>query len=130
MTYLMRVNVRPNADKLDPHELEQINNEFDTYAGEVRIHGEPVGWDEIDEVELVVAPTVGGLSSWLLGALVNTDDRYHLGIYLGRDEAVLANISENQARYALQAIAYYAPNAIRFVGPEGFVPTVDQFEQF
>lgn len=127
MTYLMRVNVRPDANQLNPNELEQINHEFDTYAGEVRIHGEPVGWDEIDEVELVTAPTVGGPSSWLLSAFVKTDDRYHLGIYLGRDEAVLANISEQQARYALQAIAYYAPNAIRFTGPEGFVPTVDQF---
>ena len=127
MPYLMRINVRPDADKLEPQELEQILNEFDTYAGEVRIHGQPVSWSEIDEVELVDAPTVGGLSSWLLSAFVNTEDRYHIGIYLGRDEAVLANVSERQARYVLQALAYYAPNPIRFKGPEGFVPTVDQF---
>lgn len=125
MAYLMRVNVRPDPDKLTSRERHQLEREFDTYAGEVRIHGEPVGWDEIEEVELVEAPTMGGLSSALLGWFINTKDRYHLGIYLNRDEAVLANISETQARYVLHAIAYYAPNLIFYKGPDGFVPLTE-----
>jgi hypothetical protein len=125
MSYLMRVNVRPDPDSLTVHERSRLQSLFDTYAAEVRIHGEPVGWNEITEVELVKAPTVGGLSSWLLGLFVNTTDRYHLGVYLGRDEAVLANITEEQARYALHAIAYYAPKPVRYRGPDGFVPLTE-----
>lgn len=125
MSYLMRINVRPDETKLPERERRQMTREFDTYAGEVRIHGQVVGWDEITEVELVTAPTTGGFSAAILGFFVNTTDRFHLGIYLGRDEAVLANITEKQALYALQAIAYYAPQPVRFVGPDGLVPLVD-----
>ena len=122
MPYLMRMNVRPNADTLSRRELAELTRSFDTYAGEVLIHGEPVGWNEITEVELVTAPTVGGLSTWLMGFFVDVEDRYHLGVYLGRDEAVVANINKRQVLYVLNAIAYYAPNAVRYTGAEGFAP--------
>jgi hypothetical protein len=122
MPYLMRMNVRPDERNLSSGELAEMNRNFNMYAAEVLIHGEPVSWSEIEEVELVTAPTVGGPSSWLLGLFVNTDERYHLGIYLHRDEAVLANISKRQVLYALNAIAYYAPRPVRYKGPEGFVP--------
>lgn len=122
MPYLMRMNVRPNPDTLSANELADLTRMFDTYAGEVLVHGQPVGWDEVKEVEVVVAPTVGGLSTWIMRFFVNVEDRYHLGIYLGRDEAVVANISKQQALYALNAIAYYAPNPVRYTGPEGFAP--------
>jgi hypothetical protein len=122
MPYLLRVNVRPDESKMPTYELTQIQRLFDVYAGEVRIYGEPIGWDEIDEVELVKAPTVGGLSSWLLGKFVNLEDRFHVGVYMRRDEAVLANLTARQALYTLQAIAYYAPRPVRYRGLEGIVP--------
>ncbi len=124
MPYLMRLNVRPDADKLTNRERSQITREFDTYAGEVRIHGESVGWNEITEVELVKAPTLGGLSAAILGMFVNTGDRYHLGVYLGRDEAVLANITEDQARYVLHTIAYYAPQPIGYIAKDDIAPLI------
>ncbi len=122
MPYLMRMNVRPNEEVLSRNERVELTRTFDTYAGEVLIHGQPVGWDEIKEVELVIAPTVGGLSTWLISLFMDVEDRYHLGIYLGRDEAVVANINKHQVLYALNAIAYYAPNPVRYTGPEGFAP--------
>ena len=122
MPYLMRMKASPNPDTLSRGELTDLTRIFDTYGAEVMSHGEPVGWDESKEVELVVAPTVGGLSTWVMSLFVNTEDRYHLGIYLGRDEAVVANISKRQVLYALSAIAYYAPNPVRYNGPEGFAP--------
>lgn len=125
MAYLMRVNVRPDPDKLSAAQLRELNRVFDIHAAEVRIHGELVGWDEVEEVELVNAPTLGGVSAWVLGMFVNTQDRYHLGVYLRRDEAVLANLSEAEVRYALQAIAFYAPRPVRYKGPDGFVPLVE-----
>lgn len=125
MAYLMRVNVRPDLNALSTGERDEMLRVFDIYAAEVRIHGEPVGWDEVEEVELVHAPTMGGLSAWILGFFVNTEERYHLGIYLRRDEAVLANLSKQQALYALQAVAFYAPKPVRYKGQSGFVPLVE-----
>jgi hypothetical protein len=122
MPYLMRTKARPNPDTLSQSELTDLTRIFDTYGAEVMIHRQPIGWDEIKEVELVVAPTVGGLSTWVISLFVKVEDRYHLGIYLGRDEAVVANISRQQVLYALNAIAYYAPNPVRYTGPEGFAP--------
>ncbi|MEO0561503.1 MAG: hypothetical protein AAF125_05295 [Chloroflexota bacterium] len=122
MPYLMRMKVGPKADGLSTSEYHELGRVFDMREKEVFIHGEPVGWEEIEEVELVVAPQVGGLSSWILSKFVDMQDRYHLGIYLKRDEAVLANISKPQALYALNAIAYNAPNLVRYNGPDGFAP--------
>lgn len=122
MSYLMRMNVRPDPDTLTRRERSQLERTFDPYAAEVHIHGEPVSWEEIEEVELVPAPTMGGLSAALLSFFLNTEDRYHLGVYLHRDEAVLPNITEKQARFVLHTIAYYAPNPIFYKGPDGMVP--------
>lgn len=122
MPYLLRVNVRPNESKLSDSERDHMLRIFDMHAAEVNLYGEAVGWDEIQEVELVKAPKIGGLSSWVLGMFMNIEDRYHLGIYLHRDEAVLANLTLPEALYALQAIAYYAPQAVRYKGPDGIVP--------
>ena len=116
------MKAQPDARRLSNREQAQLADIFDPYAREVIVHGEPVGWDEIEEVELVTAPTVGGLSTWVMSFFVEVEDRYHLGIYLGRDEAVLANISERQVLYALNLIAYYAPKPVRYTGPDGFAP--------
>ncbi len=122
MPYLMRMKARPDDSQLNNRESRQIAQWFNVFAGEVLIHGEPVGWEEIDAVELVQAPTVGNLSSVLLGAIINTSDRYHVGIYLGRDEAVVPNVTKTQALYILQAVAYYAPNLVQYKGPTDVVP--------
>ncbi|MEL6151066.1 MAG: hypothetical protein AAFV33_26660 [Chloroflexota bacterium] len=124
-SYLMRMNVRPDEAAVPPAELSRLQHMFDIYSAEVRIHGEPVGWEEITEVELVKAPTVGGLGGIVMGFFVNTQDRYHVGIYLRRDEAVLANISMKQVLYVMQSIAYYAPNPVSYTGPDGIVPLTE-----
>ncbi|MEM6283429.1 MAG: hypothetical protein AAF787_14650 [Chloroflexota bacterium] len=124
-SYLMRMNVRPDEDAVPRAELSRLQQMFDTFSAEVRIHGEPVGWEEIKEVELVNAPTVGGLGGMVLGFFINTQDRYHVGIYLRRDEAVLANLTMKQVLYVMQSIAYYAPNPVSYTGADGIVPLTE-----
>lgn len=126
MPYLMRMTMKPDIRQLSTQETDQLNRVFDVYSTEVRIHGEPVGWNEIDEVELVTAPTVRGIASWLLGLFVNTDERYHVGLYLGRDEAVIPNVTRQQALYVLHTVAYYAPQSVRYTGPDGIVPLAER----
>lgn len=122
MPYLMRMNIRPDADTLKPHERTHLHRVFEPFAAEVRVHRDTVGWNEIDEVELVPAPSVAGVGGWIIDRLFKSEPQYHLGIYLGREEAVLANITMREALYVLHAIAYYAPQPVRYVGPDGLVP--------
>ncbi len=125
MPYLKRANVRPDAASLPPREMARVNRVFDPSAAEVKINNDMVPWAAIQEVELVAAPTAGGLGAVVLGMFVNTTDRFHLGVYTERNESILPNLTRVQAEYLLKAIAYYAPNPVYFTGPDDWVPLTD-----
>jgi len=123
MYVLQRPNVRPSLDDLTQTEARQIEAIFDPYAGEVRLYGEPIGWDEITEIEVAKAARASGPAGWLVKFLVHSGvETFHIGIYYGRNETVLQNISINVARYVVQSIAYYAPRPVRYHGSEGLAP--------
>jgi len=126
MEYLQRTKARPSLDDLTASEARWLPPRFDPYAGEVRIEGQAVGWNEIEEVEVVTAPRASGPAGWLVRHLVHGDERYHIGIYFGHEEAVLPNVPLNVVRYVLQCIAFYAPLPVRYKGQTGLVPVVDE----
>jgi hypothetical protein len=118
MAYLQRINYRPNMDHLTEDEKRYLEQHFDAYGSEIVVHGEAIPWQVIEEVEVAVAARSAGLAGWLVKNVVMGGERYHLGIYYGNAEAVFTNITLNTAEYILKHIAYYAPQAVRFTGPE------------
>jgi hypothetical protein len=122
MAYLKRILARPSLDDLTPAEARMVSERFDPYAGEVLLDGEPVNWEEIDEVEVVRSPRAAGPAGWVVRHLVHGDERYHVGIYFGRLEMVLPNVSLNVARYIVQCVAYFSPAPVIYNGPEGLSP--------
>ena len=125
MSHLQRLHVRPNIDELTPAEKRYVQKNFDVYAGEVIVSGQPISWTAIDEVEVAKAARTAGPSGWLVKYLVMGGERYHVGIYYGGLEAVLTNMTLNSAKYIVQTMAFYAPQSILYSGPEGLSPLVD-----
>ncbi len=121
MTYIQRINHRP-VSTMTPEEEQQLANHFDAYGSEAVIYGQVIPWHVIEEVEVVVAPHAAGLAGWLVKTLMKASgERYHVGLYFGAQEAVLPNITWEQARYVVSHIAYYAPNRVQYTGPEDLV---------
>lgn len=121
--YLRRLKARPELDDLTPAEARYLHEHFDAYAGEVIIHGqEPVGWDQIETIEVVKSPRARGPAGWIVRHLIHGDERYHVGLYFGRQEIVLPNVSLNVARFIVQSVAFYAPAPVRYMGPDGLSP--------
>jgi hypothetical protein len=126
MTYIQRINYRPNQDKLSTQEQQYLQQHFDAYGSEMLVDGVPVRWQDITEVEVAEAPRAAGPAGWLVRRFfLNSQQLYHVGIYLGTGELVLPNIGVNAARYVLENIAYYAPQRITYTGPEGLVPLTE-----
>lgn len=122
MAYLKRVQTKPAP----PTDMRGLEKRFDANAYEINIDGGRVEWGMIDEVEAARAARMGTPAGWLVKKVVyGGDDRYHVGVFFGRGELVLSNITLEQARYVLDTIAYYAPNLIRYVGQEGIVDTIE-----
>jgi hypothetical protein len=122
MGYLQRINYRPNMDGLSEPEQQFMQQHFDAYGAELVFNQESLPWNVIEEVELVPAPRAGGAAGWIVKNLVlGGTPRYHLGIYFGKRELVLPNITLGQAKYVLENIAFYAPQPIRYSGPEDLV---------
>ncbi len=119
-TFLQRINFRPNMDALNDRQRHYLQRHFDYSSTTVTVHNTPMGWEVIEEVEVVPAARVSGAAGWLTRRLIGSD-RYHVGIYYGRREAVLANISLGMAKYVVQVIAYHAPQPVRYKGPETLV---------
>jgi hypothetical protein len=116
--FLKRLKVRPDLDTLTNAERSYLQAHFDPNAAEVFVNGESISWSEIDEVEVVAAARMAGPAGWLVRFMYGKA-RYHVGIYFGRNEMVLPNVSLSVAEYVVQAIAFYAPNPIRYKGVEG-----------
>jgi hypothetical protein len=122
MTYLQRSNARPDLDDLSPVEVRALQHRFDPYAGEVVVEGQSIGWDEIEEVEVARAARASGPAGWLVRYLVHGGERYHVGLYFGQQEAILPNVTLKVARYVVQCVAFYAPQSVRYTGPDDLVP--------
>ena len=121
MAYLKRVEVKPNPP------AESIGKRFDANEYELNIQGGRVEWDVIDEVEVAKAARVSSPAGWFVKKIMYSGgERYHVGVFFGRGgELVLTNLTEEQARYVVETVAYYAKQPIRYTGVEGFVETVE-----
>lgn len=126
MIYLQRTNLRPNTYDLSSGEIQFVQQHFDPYANEVIVEGQAVRWQEIEELEVVLSPRTSGPAGWIVRHLVHGDERYHVGLYFGRYEAVVPNVTLNVARYIVQCVAYYAPLPVRYRGVEGLSPTYEE----
>jgi hypothetical protein len=126
MSYLQRLRERPDTDDLTEREMQYARSHFDIQTDEVFVDGSPVVWDQIDEVEVVKAPSVAGFIGLMSRQLLG-HDRYHIGIYFGKHyEAVLPNVSFNVARHIIREIAFHAPNPVRYKGIEGLSPVTNE----
>lgn len=125
MSFLQRINYRPNMDALGERERQMLLQEFDPASTDVVIHGAPVQWAVIEEVEVAVAARSRGAAGWLVKNLVMSGERYHVALYFGREEKVIPNLTHEAAEYVIKTIAYYAPKKIRFTGPDGFAPITE-----
>ncbi|TVR24286.1 MAG: hypothetical protein EA396_01970 [Anaerolineaceae bacterium] len=122
MTYIQRIDHRPSAENLSSDEEARLARIFDAYGAEMVASGQTIRWEHLEAVEVVVAPHIGGVSGWFVKrVLMRGEERYHVGLYYGADEAVLPNISWDMARYVLHIIAFYAPQPVEYTGPEGLV---------
>ena len=119
--HLQRINFRPNMDSLTEREREYVQRHFDYTSTEALVHSEGIAWNAIETVEVVRAARASGLAGWLTRRVIG-DDRYHVGIYYGRREAVLSNVSLAVAKYALQVIAYHASSPVRYEGLPDLAP--------
>ncbi|MFO7320597.1 MAG: hypothetical protein DIU68_002615 [Chloroflexota bacterium] len=119
--YLQRLNVRPDPEALGPAGKAALQAHFDPYAAEVVVNGRTIAWSSIDEVEVVRAARVGGPAGWLVKQMYG-EDRYHVGIYFGPEEAVLTNVPLSVAEHVVRTIAFYAPHPVRYSGVEGLSP--------
>jgi len=127
MTYLQHINYHPAATHLSAEEEKYLQNHFDATSTEMLMEGQPVAWQAIEEVEVVVAPHAVGLAGWIVKNVIQRGaTRYHVGVYFGKQEAVLPNITWEQAKYVVQTIAYYAPNQVQYTGPEDLVPLTER----
>lgn len=122
MTYLQRIDYRPSAANLSPEEERHLGRVFEAYGAEAVVSGVIVRWQDIEEVEVVVAPHVSGAAGWIVKKFIfKNEERYHVGIYFGAQEAVLPNITWNSARHVVEHVAYYATGPVRYTGPEDLV---------
>jgi hypothetical protein len=123
--YLKRINYRPSEADLSEKELHQLQEHFAAYGAEAIVNGTPLPWSAIDEVEVAVAARAKGPSGWLVKNVLMGGDRYHVGFYSGQDELVVINVSRAVARHMVENIAYYAPQQVRYTGPDELAPTID-----
>jgi hypothetical protein len=110
----------PKEDALTPDDVRFLQTHLNVTNYEVVVDGQAIGWDKLDEVEVAKAARENSPAGWLVkNVIYGGQDRYHVGIYSGRSEAVLPNLSLQATQYVVQTIAYYARSRIRYVGPEG-----------
>jgi hypothetical protein len=125
-TYMLPQSTRPREDRLNPGDIRTLQTHFETTNYEVVVDGQGLDWSKIDEVEVAMAARNRSPSGWIVRNLIyGGTDRYHVGIYSGRNELVLTNLTLEAARYVVQMIAYYARNRIVYNGPEGLTATTE-----
>jgi hypothetical protein len=119
MTYLQRIDYRPSMENLTPGEQDAVRQLLDASGAELLVNGQAIRWEHIEEVEVAVAPRIAGPAGWIVKKLFLGDtDRYHVGIYFGAQEAIMPNVTWDVARHVVETVAFYAPNPVRYSGPE------------
>jgi hypothetical protein len=126
MVFLQRIKVRPNPDDLTEGEARFIHEYFDVYAGEVIVDKQTIRWNEIDEIEVAQAARVIGPAGWIVRHFVHGNERYHVGLYFGQQEAVVRNVTLTVARYIVQCVAFYAPLPVRYTGLADLSPLIEE----
>ena len=125
-TYLQRSTNRPNPDALSAADSKYIQEHFNVYGGNLTVEGQPVDWSAIEEIEVVVAPHISGAAGWFVRNVVIREERYHVGLYSGRDEIVLPNLPLTVAKYVVGCVAHFAPLPVRYRGIPDFAPTTEE----
>jgi hypothetical protein len=125
MTTLQRINYHPNMDDLSDAEKQYLAGHFDAYGAELVGNGQALPWQFIEEVEVAKAARAAGAAGWLVKNLVMSGDRYHVGVYFGRQELVFSNVTWKVAQYIVKNIAFYAPQSVAYKGPEDLVPLTE-----
>ena len=126
MFYVVPLSNAPKEDKLTPEDTQFLRSHFSVTNYEVVVDNQGIEWNKIDEIEVAKAARAAGPAGWLIkNALYGGQDRYHVGIYSGRYELVLPNLSFDAASYVVQTLAYYARTRIPYKGPEGITVTAE-----
>ncbi|MCU0465368.1 MAG: hypothetical protein MUF38_12470 [Anaerolineae bacterium] len=123
MSYLQRINYRPNMDGLAQSEQDSLRGKFDPGSVDVIINGDTIRWDYIEEIEVAMAARQTGLAGWIVKNMVMKGDRYHVAFYFGREEAVLINLTLPAAQYVVNTAAYYLSKRVTYTGPDGIAAT-------
>jgi hypothetical protein len=103
-----------------------LHRRFDANAYELNIDGFAVDWSLIEAIEVVKAARQSSPAGWLVKNLMYLGDRYHIGVYWGKQEMVLSNISLEAARYVAGVIAHYAPGPVTYSGEPDIVTLTDE----
>jgi hypothetical protein len=123
---MLPASTAPREDRLSAGDLRALQSHFEVTNYEVVVDGQGIDWSKIDEVEVVAAARQRSPAGWIVRNLIfGGSERYHLGIYSGRNELVLTNLTLEAARYAVQMIAYYARQRIKYNGPDGLTATIE-----
>jgi hypothetical protein len=126
MQVLVPLSTAPREHDLTASDVQFLKNHLTVTNYEIVIDGQGIEWSKIDEVEVAKAARAGGPAGWLVKkAFYAGRDRYHVGVYSGRNELVLPNLSLEAAKYVVQTIAYYARERIRYTGPEDITVTAE-----
>ena len=126
MVYMVPASTAPKEDELTADDVRYLRNHMNTTNFEIIVAGQSIAWDKIDELEVAVAARQKSPAGWLVkNMLYGGQERYHVGIYSGHNEAVLPNLSLAAAKYVVQTVAYYARTRIRYAGPEGIAPITE-----
>ena len=122
MTFIQTVDSLPSLSNLTEAEADFFHKHVEIHATDLVVDHQSIRWDLIEEVEVVTAPRAAGPAGWIVRKLfLNDEERFHVGIYFGRQEAILPNITWDSARHIVETVAYYAPNRVRYKGPENLV---------
>jgi hypothetical protein len=125
MAYLVRLQSRPPLKNLSEEEQKLIERHFEIDSRQVSIDGTPMELDRIDEIEIVKAARAKSPAGWVVKNLLYGGERYHIGIYAGKEELVLPNITLEVARYIAGNIAFFARNPVRYKGLDDVVPVTE-----
>jgi hypothetical protein len=125
MAYLVRLQSRPSLKSLSEEEQKIIERHFEIDARQVSIDGRAFELDRVDEIEIVKAARANSPAGWVVKNLLYGGERYHIGIYAGREELVLPNITLEVARYIAENIAFFARNPVRYKGLDNVVQVTE-----
>jgi hypothetical protein len=122
MRHILRMTNRPKITELTARDQQYLDAHFDINQTELQFEGDYLDLHRIDSIEVVPAAR-SGPSGWIVRRILfGGKPRFHIGIYYGRHEIVMPNVTLPVVRYVLQSVAYFARTRIGYEGPEGLVP--------